>query len=174
MTAARIGLAALMLVLPACAPAMAQPAGKTQATIAVHGLASDGVIIPSTPVPTATPTPAVEPTPIVLAPTYTPIPRSGFAGEITHYGESFNGQQMACGGTYWSSDSSIAAVPYPSRNREWPCGTEFVVSGPAGSVRVVRTDSCPGCHHTQLDLSESGMMAVCGYLGRCPVWIEVR
>lgn len=141
--------------------------------VSVYGLAADGIATPevtlSTPGEVITPTPAITPEPTRDAPVY-----GGFPGEITHYGESFNGQTMACGGTYWSSDASIAAVPYPSRNQQWPCGTRFVVSGPAGSIEVVRTDSCPGCNHSQLDLSEAGMMLVCGYLGRCPVRIEVR
>lgn len=139
-------------------------------SITVFGLASDGVAPTPTPVP-PTPTPVPQPT-ATTAPVVQ-IPRSGFAGEVTHYGESFNGLPMACGGTYWSRDLSIAAVAYPSRNSDWPCGTPLQVSGPNGSIRVVRTDSCPGCHANQLDLSEAGMYAVCGYLGRCPVWIEV-
>lgn len=99
-----------------------------------------------------------------------------FAGEITHYGESFNGQSMGCpgAGLYWSNDPTIAAVPWPSRGSEWPCGTRFTVTGPAGSVEVIRTDACPGCGYYGLDLSESGMLQACGYLGRCQVTITVH
>ncbi len=134
--------------------------------ITINNLATDGVVIPATPLPTPTPEPTATPTPD--APVY------GFSGEVTHYGESYNGLTMGCGGIYWSWDTTIVAIPYPGRHAEWPCGTRFRITGPTGTIDAVRTDACPGCHRNQLDLSESGMLTVCGYLGRCPVYIEVR
>lgn len=142
----------------------------TTHTIRVPSLSSDGVAIQATPVPT----PTSEPTQTPSEPTPVPVPvRQVIAGKATHYGESFNGRTMGCGGTYFSWDISIAAVPYPSRNSEWPCGTRFTVSGPAGSIDVMRTDSCPGCSFNHLDLSEAGILAVCGFYGTCNVEIWV-
>lgn len=91
----------------------------------------------------------------------------------THYGESYNGRGMGCGGTYWSSEPNILAVG-PSRYREWPCGTQIEITGPGGTLVVTRTDSCPGCGPNLLDLSEAGNSIVCG--GRphtCRVSIQV-
>lgn len=136
--------------------------------IVINGLATDGVIVPNTPEPSPTAIPEPTAVPTLDAPVY------GFAGEVTHYGESYNGLTMGCGGIYWSWDTTIVAVAYPGRNGEWPCGTHFRITGPTGIIDAIRTDACPGCNRNQLDLSESGMLAVCGYLGRCPVWIEVR
>jgi expansin (peptidoglycan-binding protein) len=82
-------------------------------------------------------------------------------GTATHYGESYNGLRMGCGGVYSSNDPTIAAVG-PARYAEWPCGTTLEISGPDGSIIVQRTDSCPGCSATMVDLSESGNAAVCG------------
>ena len=161
-------LAGLAIAIVATSIAEAQPTGKTQATIRVYGLASDGVVIPDTPVPTATPAP--DPT-IVPAPAI----RSGGAGEVTHYGIGFQGSQMGCpgSGVYDTNDTTIVAVG-PSQYQQWPCGTGFYISGPNGSIWATRQDSCPGCGTNHLDLSEAGMLTVCGYLGRCPVWIEVQ
>lgn len=143
-------------------------------------LATDGTAEPYASEPVAQPELTPEPSPVKDdAPVASPEPADapeGFWGEVTHYGESFNGLAMGCDGAgrYYSWDVGVAAVPWPSRDSEWPCGTRFVVSGPTGSIHVVRTDSCPGCGSNHLDLSEAGMLAVCGYLGRCPVWIEVN
>ena len=96
---------------------------------------------------------------------------------VTHYGESYDGQNMGCtgAGPYRSADPTIVAVG-PSRYREWPCGTRLRVSGLGGSIDVVRTDSCPGCGHNHLDLSEAGIALVCGpfeRLQRCEASVEV-
>lgn len=113
------------------------------------------------PLPTFTPTPQA-----------TPVPASLIYGYVTHYGESYNGQTMGCGGTYWSSDPYIVAVS-PARYSEWPCGTILRITGAAGQLDIPRTDSCPGCGPNLLDLSEAGSEVVCGFVGNCPVTIEV-
>lgn len=67
-------------------------------------------------------------------------------GTATHYGESYNGRPLGCGGTYWSSDPSIAATPWTrERGHLYPCGTVLRLSGPAGELVVVVQDACPGC-----------------------------
>jgi hypothetical protein len=94
------------------------------------------------------------------------------AGRATHYGTSYNGRAMGCGGVYRSADPGIIAVP-PSMYRLWPCGTALVVTGPAGQIVGRRTDACPGCDSAGVivDLSEAGHSAVCG-VGTC--WVTVR
>ena len=93
-------------------------------------------------------------------------------GRATHYGYSYHGRRMGCGGTYSSYDPSIVAVS-PARYAEWPCGTELVISGPAGVITVTRQDACPGCSSTMVDLSEAGSIAVCGSRPHtCPVTIR--
>ena len=96
------------------------------------------------------------------------------AGTATHYGESYHGQTMGCGGAYDTNNTAIVAVS-PDRYADWPCGTEMRVTGPAGSIVVVRTDSCPGCSGNHIDLSEAGFVAVCGPLasGTCRVELAV-
>jgi hypothetical protein len=125
-------------------------------------------------------------------PAPTPVPAraaSGVAvqGFATHYcnpqvdgscidsgGRNYEGRRMGCSGApYRSADASIVAVG-PERYREWPCGTALRVSGPAGSIVVVRQDACPGCSANHVDLSEAGIETVCGLgAGRCAVLIEV-
>lgn len=85
----------------------------------------------------------------------------------THYGESFNGRGMYCGGTYWSSDKTIVAVG-PAHYGDLPCGTQLIVEGPVGTIDAVVQDHCGGCT-TQIDLSEAGIIEVCGSLGGCIV-----
>ena len=59
------------------------------------------------------------------------------SGIATHYGYSYHGQRMGCGGDrYDSYDPTIVAVS-PARYAEWPCGTE------SGSIAV-----CGGQPHT--------------------------
>lgn len=95
-------------------------------------------------------------------------------GFVTHYGESFNGHTLGCGGgSYSSGDDSILAVS-PSRYDGWPCGTMLRVCGPVGCINGARQDACPACEPNQLDLSESGIAKVCGNgIGNCRVTIEL-
>ena len=78
---------------------------------------------------------------------------------------------MGCGGVYSSGDVSIAAVGPAYYGI--PCGTPLRVCGAAGCIVARRTDSCPGCAGNWIDLSEAGIVAVCGQLGRCSVSVEV-
>lgn len=88
----------------------------------------------------------------------------------THYGYGYNGQSMGCYpyAPYSSSDTTIAAVGYPY-TEVWPCGTVLQLEGPAGSLTVIRQDTCPGCGAGMIDLSEAGLIQVCGSLGGCTV-----
>jgi len=89
----------------------------------------------------------------------------------THYGSDYNGRPLGCGGTYWGTDPSIAAVG-PSRYSDWPCGTPLLVEGPAGSAVVTRQDACPGCGANTIDLSEAASTLVCGRPVTCQVSIS--
>jgi hypothetical protein len=81
---------------------------------------------------------------------------------VTHYGESFNGQTLGCDtGLYSSDDASIVAVG-PSHDAEWPCGTVLRICGPGGCLVAQRADGCPGCGAYHVDLSEKGLLLVCG------------
>jgi hypothetical protein len=125
-----------------------------QGTPNMRGLTPSVSVHPESPTPAATAT--LGPPEATVRPLATPSPvpapladvSATLDGVVTHYGESFNGLTMGCGGIYSSDNLSIAAVAYPSRNTEWPCGTAFLVEGPAGSLLVSRTDSCPGCGAT--------------------------
>jgi hypothetical protein len=68
---------------------------------------------------------------------------------------------MACGGFYVSHDTSITAVSL-ARDAEWECGVHLEVCGRSGCLRAVRQDSCPGCDRNHVDLSEAGIVQVCG------------
>jgi hypothetical protein len=93
---------------------------------------------------------------------------------VTHYGESFNGRILGCGGgTYASDNGGIVAVG-PERNDEWPCGTLIRVCGPGGCLLGQRQDTCPGCDGYHVDLSEEGLYLVCGPgSGVCRADLEV-
>ena len=81
---------------------------------------------------------------------------------VTHYGESFNGQAMGCTAKpYSSEDASIVAVG-GVRASEWPCGTVLRICGPGGCIIAEREDGCPGCGDYHVDLSEEGLLLVCG------------
>jgi hypothetical protein len=139
------------------------PAGER--VLIIHNLASDGIAPPPF---VAIPTPTPLPAPVPDAPVFA----SMLAGITTHYGIGFEGQQMGCpnSGLYHTWDTTIAAV---RDDGPWRCGQRFTVEGPAGSVDVVRQDSCPGCGYAHIDMSEAGQIAACGYLGRCAVTIYV-
>lgn len=80
----------------------------------------------------------------------------------THYGESYNGQQMGCvgSGLYSSQNEHIIAVGY---NSPYECGDKLRVIGPIGSIDVWVVDTCPGCGPYHVDLSEAGIGKVCGW-----------
>ncbi|HWO72572.1 MAG TPA: hypothetical protein VNN21_03350 [Dehalococcoidia bacterium] len=81
---------------------------------------------------------------------------------VTHYGESYNGHGLGCDDTVYSSfDPTIVAVG-PGREREWPCGTAFLICGAGGCLWAERRDACPGCSPYVIDLSERGLYLVCG------------
>jgi hypothetical protein len=84
-----------------------------------------------------------------------------FPGIVTRYGSRYEGRTMACGGTYSSHDTTIAAVSL-GRRRQWECGVRFEVCGAAGCLSAVLRDTCPGCGNNHLDLSEAGIAVVCG------------
>lgn len=101
------------------------------------------------------PEPIPEPEPI-----YAPFGESFYA---THYGPSYNGQTMGCGGLYSSENSTILAVPM-AMNSQIRCGQEFRITAPNGNVLIVnRSDTCPGCGNKTFDLSEAGIKQLCGY-----------
>jgi hypothetical protein len=91
---------------------------------------------------------------------YAPI-SSPVQGIATHYGSSYGGQTMGCGGVYSSYDPRIIAVG-TAREGTWSCGTLLNVCGSSGCVVGIRQDSCPGCERNHLDLSEAGIADVCG------------
>lgn len=95
-------------------------------------------------------------------------------GSATHYGaELYQGRTMACGGTYETSDATIVAVG-ADLGLSAPCGTAIRVCGAAGCVDGTRVDTCGGCRGAHVDLSEAGMLAVCGAFGRCDVTVAIE
>lgn len=102
-----------------------------------------------------------------------PAPESGIEGIATAYGPSYNGLPLGCGGGVYSSDDTSIVAVGPARYQKWPCGTSIRVCGAAGCIEGVRRDSCPGCGANHVDLSEAGLITVCGFYGTCSVEIEV-
>ena len=92
---------------------------------------------------------------------------------VTYYHDSLHGLPMACFlySPYRREDITVLAIG-TYHYEQWPCGTKLRITGPPGTISVVRSDSCPGCGKHYLDLSEAGMVAVCGELGKCRVKIE--
>jgi hypothetical protein len=111
----------------------------------------------------------VKPPPLPAPAPQTPVqteparasPGTAIEVQATHYGVSYAGNTMGCGGIYDPNNPTIVAVG-PARYREWPCGTALQVCGAAGCIVVTRQDACPGCHANVIDLSESGNSLVCG------------
>ena len=83
----------------------------------------------------------------------------------THYGPSYNDQQMGCNGSgvYRSENPVIIAAGYDT---PFECGDVVLVSGPHGAFIGFVVDRCPGCG-TGIDLSEAGMLIACGRGGVC-------
>lgn len=81
---------------------------------------------------------------------------------VTHYGASFNGQALGCDANPYSSDDGSIVAVGPERDAEWPCGTILHVCGPGGCIVAERVDGCPGCGAYHVDLSEEGLLLVCG------------
>lgn len=130
------------------------------------------------PAPTATSTP--EPAPVVVA---SPAPRAAAApvaagppGSFvaTHYGESYNGSPLGCGGVYSSDNPDIVATG-AALSRSVGCGRGLMICGSAGCILAHRRDYCPGCDaYGMIDLSEAGQVAVCGAVGNnCRVSVEI-
>lgn len=105
-------------------------------------------------------------------------------GAATHYGAGYQGSRMGCAGagSYDTANPRILAVaphhyePRPGYEH-WPCGTMFEITGPCGTSACTlvtpRTDSCPGCAPSTIDLSEAGLQRVCGSAsGVCSVTIR--
>jgi hypothetical protein len=87
---------------------------------------------------------------------------------------------MACGGVYWSGDSSIAAVG--PAHADIPCGRNLLICELSGvrCLSAVRSDSCPGCSSVgdglgeRIDLSEAGLDYLAGYAGASVVPVTVQ
>jgi len=115
-----------------------------------------------------------------------PLEGAGEPFSATHYCRDYEdcpytGSGMGCTGQpYDPYDPTIVAVG-PSRYAEWPCGTRFRVCAQGNANRsgapldgakkvgnvpsvqcvdVVRVDSCPGCSHYLVDLSEAAFEAL--------------
>lgn len=82
-------------------------------------------------------------------------------GKVTHYGESYQGQQLGCPDTgLYDSRNPIIIAANPSSG--YACGDRILVIGPAGALVGIHVDTCPGCGPNHLDLSEAGIEIVCG------------
>ncbi|HEX5370495.1 MAG TPA: RlpA-like double-psi beta-barrel domain-containing protein [Dehalococcoidia bacterium] len=136
----------------------------------------------ATPVPpTATPKP---PTPTATkraaAPTKTPVPTATqpaslvgdgtVIGTASFYADSLAGSPMGCDGTPYNPNNPYIVAIGPSHYDEWPCFTSIDICGPVTCITALRTDSCPGCGSSQIDVSHSGYTTICGNItGPCPV-----
>lgn len=91
-------------------------------------------------------------------------------GWATYYHPSLAGNRMGCmnAGWYNPSDPSVAAV---GRGfvLGYACGQPITIVGPAGVLTVTQTDTCGGCGPTHIDLSEAGIVAVCGGKHSCSI-----
>lgn len=113
-----------------------------------------------------------------------PVGAPTFNLRATHYGISYQGLPMGCppvtmpagrpwGNRYETSDPQIVAAG-AALAAVAPCGTLLEVCGPAGCIMAYRLDSCPGCdQYGMIDLSEAGIVAVCGSQGSCSVTVKV-
>lgn len=95
-------------------------------------------------------------------------------GLAQNYGPAYQGQPLGCAGAglYDTTNVGIVAVG-PSDALSWPCYTVLLVCGEYGCVTAQRLDYCPACHPGVIDMSEAGLVAVCGSLRRCPVQINL-
>ena len=84
------------------------------------------------------------------------------AAWVTHYGESFNGQALGCEAGLYSSDNAGIVAVGQEHDARWPCGTVLRICGPGGCIVAQRADGCPGCGANHVDLSEEGLLLVCG------------
>ena len=142
---------------------------------------------PPTPTPTlAIPTdipplgPTLAPPTATAAPTRTPTGSDGgsgsngaISGYATRYADSLEGNTMACGGIFDQDDASVVAVSL-EYDETWRCGDPLEICGPAGCITGIRQDTCPGCPGAHVDLSRTGLQAVCGNQEACDVRIRHR
>ncbi len=128
---------------------------------------------PKPPTPTATPRPATPtrtPTPGPTATQPAPGGNETVLGTATYYAASLAGQPMGCDGTPYNPNNPYIVAVGPAHYDEWPCFTQIYICGPASCLVALRTDSCPGCSASEIDMSYSGWQTVCGNLtGPCPV-----
>ena len=109
--------------------------------------------------------------------------------EVTHYCRGYEdcpyaGQPLGCGDGVYDPYNPIIVAVGPSRYAEWPCGVVLRMCASVGNKRpdggvymeassgepevhtwlrcneVIRSDSCPGCGHYLIDLSEAAFEAL--------------
>ncbi len=81
----------------------------------------------------------------------------------------YNGSNLGCGTGYYDSNNTTIIAVGPDHYPDMPCGTRIRVCGAAGCIDGIRQDACPGCGINHIDLSEMGLITVCGSLGTCQV-----
>lgn len=154
--------------LPPTATATSLPPTATATVSVALGVPVTRTATGSTPAATATKAPA-------QAPAQTPAAFTGsFSGYATPYWDGLAGNVMGCGVVYSPTDTTVLAVS-PAYYGSIPCGTTLKVCGTVGCIDVVRSDSCPGCEGTHIDLSRAGFNLVCGpAANNCNVTVTKR